>query len=418
MKKELFVVLGVLMLLVGFVSADVADVNIEEVQVNGVTLNPNDLTTLSLERGEYLNLRVTLTAVANTENVVLRAFVDGYEHSDFQDISDRTDIFDVEGNVRYVKRLSLKLPEDMDRDVYTIKLLVSDRYGEVKEYYYNIKVDVPRHDLIVKDVALNPENYVKAGSYLTAFVRVKNVGLKTEDSVKVTVSIPELGVSSSDFIDEVEPEDAVSSEEIALKIPECAEEGEYKLVITATYNDGYDKTVSEKTIKVLASEFCPTVEEKETGKLLITIPAAVADIEAEEKAVFTITLANTGSEAKNVMLSTENADWAIVELTENAVVVDGEDAKVVQLYVTPKEGETGSKVFNLNIKVGDKLVKSVPFTVNIEEEQTGINMDKVKTALEIGIVILVIVLVVVVLLLALKKGPKAAEKTEEEGSYY
>lgn len=297
MKKELFVILGVLMLLFGVVSADVADVNIEEVQVNGVTLNPSDLTKLSVQRGDELNLRVTLTAVADTENVILRAFVDGYEHSDYQDISAKTDIFDVKQDVKYVKRLTLRLPEDMDKDVYTIKLLVSDRYGEVKEYYYNIQVDSPRHDVIIKDVALNPENYVKAGTYLTSFVRVKNVGDKTEDSVKVTVSIPELGVSASDFIDEIDPEDAVSTEEIALKIPECAKEGDYKLVIKAKYNDGYDEVTAEKTIKVLESEFCPEAQQTEEGKLLVTIPTTVANIK-EGSAKFVVTIANTGKTAK------------------------------------------------------------------------------------------------------------------------
>ncbi len=418
MKKELFVILGVLMLLVGFVSADVADLSIEEVQVNGVTLNPNDLTKLSVERGEHLNLRVTLASIADTENVILRAFIDGYEHSDYEDISDKTDIFDVKANVRYVKRLSLKLPEDLDKDVYTIKILVSDRYGEIKEYYYNIQVDSPRHAVTIKDVVLNPENYIKAGSYLTAFVRVKNIGEKTEDSVKVTVSVPQLGISSSDFIDEIDPEDAVSTEEIALKIPECTKEGEYELVIKAEYNDGYDEITTQKYIKVLESEYCPEFQEAEAGKLLVTIPTTVANVEEGGKAEFLITIANTGKDAKDLMLYTDNVDWANVELSENAVVINGEDVKIIKLYVTPKEDETGAKSLNLNIKSGDKVIKSVPFTVNVEEKGgVAFDVSKIKIALEIGIVILVIILVVVVLLVALRKGPKSTEKNEE-GSYY
>ena len=65
---------------------------------------------------------------------------------------------------------------------------------------------------------------------MLATVRVENKGQKDEDDVKVTVSIPALGLSATDYIDEVEEDEEEETEELFIRMPKCAEAGQYELL--------------------------------------------------------------------------------------------------------------------------------------------------------------------------------------------
>jgi len=72
----------------------------------------------------------------------------------------------------------------------------------------------------------------------------------TVNGVKVVVSIPDLGVSASDFIDELEAEgddndDQATTEEMFLRIPDNAETGEYTVRIEVYFDDMDKKNVKE-----------------------------------------------------------------------------------------------------------------------------------------------------------------------------
>ena len=93
--------------------------------------------------------------------------------------------------------------------LFTLTILLTSKDGILAEAAYPVSMASgdSDHKLEIKDVIFSPEGDVDAGKAFLATVKVQNKGTKDEEDVKVKVAIPELGVSASAFIDEVEAED-------------------------------------------------------------------------------------------------------------------------------------------------------------------------------------------------------------------
>jgi len=236
-------------------SADM-QVTVDDVKVNGDSLSQDESNRLGVERGEELEVKVILTSNASVENVQVQASISGYEYSYVESVSDMTKTFNMDANTTHRKKLYINLPENVEEDRYKLRIIVTNRDDSPVSQSYNLKIDAQRHSMEILDVLLTPANQVEAGKSLLAAVRVKNLGDKDEDSVKVTVSIPGLGVSASDYIDEVENGDAETSEELFLKIPECAEADAYEVVAEVEYADGHDDVSEKALIYVIGGDSC------------------------------------------------------------------------------------------------------------------------------------------------------------------
>ncbi|MBS3103264.1 hypothetical protein J4458_07515, partial [Candidatus Woesearchaeota archaeon] len=133
----------------------------------------------------------------------------------------------------------------------------------------------------IRDVVLSPGEEVKAGRALLASVRIRNRGERDEEGIKITVSVPELGVSASDFVDELEKDgdddDETTSEELFLRIPDDAETGEYTLVTEVEFDDGDERETYEQVIRVMGAE---KAMEKSLEKTVITVAADAQSLQA------------------------------------------------------------------------------------------------------------------------------------------
>ena len=78
----------------------------------------------------------------------------------------------------------------MDQDAYQLRVRVEGRNGETFYNDYDLEVDAPSHELVIKDIVISPENEIKAGRALLTSVRIKNYGDHDEEGVKFKVSIP------------------------------------------------------------------------------------------------------------------------------------------------------------------------------------------------------------------------------------
>ena len=105
-----------------------------------------------------------------------------------------------------------------------------------------------------------------------ATVRVENKGERTEDDVRVEVSIPELGISGADYIDEIDPNDEEETEEIFLPVPVCAQSGTYLAEVLVSYDEDSEYERVTMPIQVIASDRC--VEEEEEDSIVVVIPEA------------------------------------------------------------------------------------------------------------------------------------------------
>lgn len=433
-KKQLSIfVLGILMfsVLTGLSFAGTDGADIVEVRLDGKTLSENGNERLVVSRGETLELEFKIELGANSssvEDLQVIAFITGYKHSEYNPLIQASDVFHIEKNKgdegqKYSRweSLELELPEDMESGSYKLRIVLSNKDGDTTVNEYNLDIECIDEKVSIADIMLSPNNYVQAGSYLIGQVRLRNEGNNDEDNVKVILEIPELSLQAISYIDEIEEGESVSSEEVALKIPICTEEGEYEVKATVYFDDLYKSVSSQRTIHIVESDACELTKEpyKTPEKTIVSIAIQQADVMPNEAALFPITIVNTGTKATTVSFEVQGADWANVEFKpSNILIVKGEESEVISLYVTPKEDVEGSKVLTLNIIKEGKVAQQVPFTVNVEkgEEEKAFASANLRLVLEVAIVILVIVLVIIGLVLAFRK--MKGNEEEDTQTYY
>ena len=410
----LFVV-GVLMSTAVFAAA-----SINLVRVDGTTVTQSSTNMiLDVERGENIPVKVTITPTTNMDDVEIEVVLRGVDSND--KVEDITDVFDAKAGVTYVKTLSLPLIQKMDQDRYLLRVRVTDRDSATVEQTYSLEIDTKRHDVEVRDIVLSPNTEVKAGRALLATVRLRNRGEEDQDGVKVVVSIPELGVSASDFVDELEREDddddQATTEEMFLRIPDNAKTGEYTVKVEVFFDDGDKKNVKETKILVLADDSLqgkPSQQDK-------TIIAVGADAQSVQRAgaevAYPLTLTNSGTSSKTYIVSADGASWATFRISpSNVVVVGAGESKAVTVYVKAKDNApVGAQTFSVSISSDDKVLKQLAFSANVAEKSGA---SQSKRGLEVGLVVLVILLVIIGLIIGFSKLRGDDEENDKEKTYY
>ena len=421
MMKKIFSLLTVFLIGVLMSATVLADINIDWVKVNGDEVS--DSTTnfiLDVDRGEDIDVKVRLTATEDHDDVQVEAALRGIDSSD--SVDDITDTFDMKADVSYTKKLSLPLIQKIDIDNYMLRIRISDKTSPTTEKNYELDIGTKRHDIEIRDVVLSPDTEVKAGRALLSTVRLRNRGEKDEDGVKVVVSIPDLGVSAADFIDELkaegEDDDQATTEEMFLRIPDNAETGEYTVRVEVYFDDMDKKNVKETTIFVLGED--KVVEEpKAEEKTIITVAVGKQNaVQGGAEVAYPIALTNAGTSSKTYTISADGAAWANFRVSpSNVLVIDAGDSKACTVFVaTGGDAPAGEQTFTVTITSGDKVLKHLPLNINIQEGQvTG--TAKLKRGLEVGLVILVILLVIIGLIIGFSKL-RGEEEEGEEKTYY
>jgi len=406
--------------------ANALNITIDEVKVDGDVLSETSTNKVyDFEKDQDLTVKVRVTANEDIDDVQIEAALRGYDHNDLME--DITDVFDMKAGVTYTKKLDIPLRLRMDQDRYKLRVRIEDRDGDTTQVNYELEVDSKRHVLMIKDIILSPENEVKAGRALLAAVRLKNYGEKDEDGIRVKVSIPELGVSATDYIDELEKEgdddDATTTEELYMRIPSEAKTGDYMLRVEVMYDDGDEREVKEMIIKVKSQcdedpFSCAPKDDK--AKTVITLAAgAQTTAQGGAEAVYPITLTNEGTASKTYVISADGANWATFRVSpSNVLVVGAGESKAVNVYVAAsKDAPVGEQTFTVTIKSGEKTLKEIPMKVSVSEGKVSA-WSKIKRGLEVGLVVLVVLLVILGLIIGFNKLKGEEEETKEEGETY
>ena len=252
-------ILAVLLMAVSAISVygQQVPVDITEVKLDNVELEQSfaGFNRLDVDRGQEVTVEVQLEAFANQDNVQLTAFVSGYEYNDVEPMSVSSHVFRVQEGVKYVKKLKITIPNQVDVDEYKLRIMITDRNNFEQSQTYDLKIDTKRHDLKVKDILLFPEADVKTGTALLARVRLENYGQKNENDVKVSVRIPELSASAVDYINEIRASHEEETEEMYIKLP-CAKPGEYVARIDVSYDNGHQSLSSSRPVHVTEGDLC------------------------------------------------------------------------------------------------------------------------------------------------------------------
>jgi uncharacterized membrane protein len=419
-KMRKITAFGVLMLLLltvvaaavsAEVSNDKVNVEIEWLKINGDEVDASTVASPGktvVERqadgDTEVEVRLRLRATADAENLRLRVDLEGYES---QPLAVSTGRFNLEKDELTTKKLTLSLPDDMEADDYRLNIFVSD--GNSRSLFdedYILRLDVPRHALSVRDVALSNDE-VAAGSALYTTVRVENKGEKAEE-VKVTASL-DLGedvVEAHDFIDNIGSTDKKSSEELYLRVPRCAKLGEATLTVTLSYDNDRETTTHTEAVTVVDGGLC----DREEARAVVTVGASAAAVRSGERATFPVTVSNTGTSAATFTLETSGADWASVEVSpSNLLSVGAGESKTAFVHVAPDKGVSGKQSFTLDVKEGDVSLKQVSLTVDAKGNDT------VLTGVVVAIVVIIVILVIIGIVVGVSRSN---DDDEDEKNYY
>lgn len=401
----------------GVVSAAIA---ITDVELDDDSLGDGTNIIRDVQRGDEFEVKVHAISDSDIDDVQVEAYIRGYDHNDvMQDISD---VFDMKAGVTYVKTLTLKFRERMDQDRYQLRVRVEGRSGADTYNDYDIEVDAGRHEIVIRDIIVSPENEIKAGRALLTSVRLKNYGEKDEDGVKVIVSIPELGISASDYIDEIESEDSVTSEEIYLRIPANTKSGEYTIEVEVEYDDGDELVADETSIYVIGDENTGSSSSSSTGqKTIITIGPDVQDVKrGGAGVVYPVTITNAASTSKVYTISVDGGSWASFRVSpSNVLVISSGESQAAYIFVSAEEDTPlGENIFTVTIKSGDKVLQEAPLKANVIADSKSSGSSSVKKVLEVGLVVLVVLLVILGLIIGFNKLKGSEEASEDESKTY
>lgn len=406
---------------------------ITEVKVEGTSVFDGSDIELNVERGDSIAIEVWVLGTGSDtddadDNVRVKAEINGYE---FGDIEAKTDIFSVKPGVTYKKTLRLNIPDDLDLEsnLYTLHVEASSNdFSDETNNDIVLNVASKRHYLNIQDVIISPSTSVEAGKNIFAKVRLENLGDKKEEDIKIEMSIPELGLSTRTYIDELVPEESdnnddeetsMSSPEMYLKIPEDAN-GKYTLKFTVTYNRGH--TTEEQTFDLLVKgQARPSIPTS-----TVSIDTTSQTIEAGKGAVYKLMFANLGD--KPVTYSVDVAGvsgWGTTRVDPDTVTVLPDATADMFVFVAALENtKSGVQPFTLNIKQDGQVVKQLGLTANVQGVSTSAPTDSYKNirqGLEVGFIVLLIILVILGLILAARKmGGGSKESMEEPSSktYY
>jgi uncharacterized membrane protein len=324
--------------------------------------------------------------------------------------------FDLVINDSKILRLNLAIPDNAEKDSYDLRVRVSSRTGATQEYLVGLRLDGQRHELKISDIQV--PNTIVAGRSIIGNVRVANIGQKTEESVKVTLSIPELNIEDSEYVDEINDDDSTTSEDLLLRVPTCTEEGFYDVVATVEYHNGYKTETKSTEIKVLSSDVCAAASATTTeAKTIITVPSG-QEVVAGKSAVYPVVISNMGSSAKTYVISVSPSVEAFGSYRidpSNVMIVSGESTETAYVYLTVDENaQTGMRDFKITV-TAEGEVTDATLTANIVADETT-DSTSLKTGLQISLLVLVVLLLILLVIFGFNKmkGSKEDEEDEDE----
>ncbi len=406
-------------------------VNVDHIEVNSQVVN--DFSPVYLEREQQVQVAVYFTGNPNgvctsgnnnvCYNTRVSAELDGYEYGDVRDI---TPNFEVEKGVQYRKVLSFKLPADIQSSMdLTLRVEIKDE-NDLVVASYPIRLQEIRHKLNIYDVIFNPTSNVQAGQPLFTNVRLENLGDNVESSIKVTVAIPALGLQTSQYVDrlttlqatnnDVDTNDAATTNDLLLMIPQNVLEGDYSVVVTADYNREASSVQKTYTMHVKGTQVViqnPVVNQVATT---VNVDSQVQKVEQGNGATFKFSVGNLGQQATAYTFTVVGADaWANTRVDPSTVVVQANSASDAYVYVAPKPDTTGLKTFTVKVMSNNVVVAEKNLSVEVSEAKKGLDL---KTVFTWVFAVLLVILVLLVIVVLVKRFASKENKGIEGQTYY
>lgn len=398
------------------------DVAVQSIRVNGDIYDQGR--TLRVDLGEQLDIRVRLEAFADARDIQVTAELFGYEFSHRESTRDSSRLIDLRAGDTDSVNLGLQIPIRADKDVYSLVITVASRGVTYERVAFDVRVSGPRHGILVRDVLFSPNNVVVAGRSLLTQVRLENIGERTQNDVKVTVKIPALGISQSSFLDTIHGESSLgrgeqrTSEEIFVRIPECAPEGLYAVQIEVSYNE-FEVVTRNEQILIAASDLCgvgTAQPEQPAGRTVITAPQPQSVQAGVGGATYPIVIQNQGNTARTYTVSVSGiSNWGTYQVSDSAITVGAGQTGVVYVFVAAnRDAPQGTQSFGVEVASGTSKESFLAQVTVTEAQRTSNTM----SYLYIVLIVLIIILIILGFIVVFAKLSGKDDDMDKGQAYY
>jgi uncharacterized membrane protein len=414
-KIKLSVLFVGLLAVIAFSSAVSALPSVDYVKINGDEYVNGD--TLVVEKGDSLDIKVKLQASNQSyKDLEVEADIIGYEYNDKDAISDSTHTFDMDAGDTVYQTLSVSIPVKAEKDYYDLRIRLSGRTGSSQEVLLRLNLKGERHSLEIKSVLLHPSNSIEAGSYLLVNAKVINRGEKTENDIRVTASIPKLGLEDSYYLDELDADESKTSEELFLRIPACTKPGKYDVEVELDYDEEYESIKSTSSINILESEgLCGASDAGQDVKSIISVGAQAQQVvRGTGGATYSIAITNPAKTDKTYTLAVSGLDsWGSFRVDPaTTVLVKAGQTKPIFVFVSANDdAQGGQKSFTITLSSGQES-EAIQFYANITKGAAS----GIKSWIEFVLIALVVLLIILGLIIGITraKGRESGKESEED----
>ncbi|MBW2990261.1 thrombospondin type 3 repeat-containing protein [Candidatus Woesearchaeota archaeon] len=278
-------------------------------------------------------------------------------------------------------------------------------------------------DLYIESINTQPADFVYNGRAFNTIVTMYNYREHNIRNLKVRVFIPELGIESVRYIDNLEVCNAETIE-FFLRAPMCVPKNDYKIFVEASFMNlwgEYEIIPGITSIKVVPDLYCRMIlENNETiGNTFIDV-MEIQDVYKGQEAVFPIHIANREFNDKEYIFSVTGIDddWGYYRLEPGSlIIVPSQAERVMDLYVGAHNNMKvvpGERVFVVTVQSGEEYQRFL-LIANVKEalepDQSFLWMFSLRVLLIGGIIVLIIIGVVLGIIKYMK-SVKSAETVQ------
>ena len=157
----------------------------------------------------------------------------------------------------------------MDLGKYRMRFQITDKNSLSKTCYVPYNIVAQRNLVTIKDNVIQQSTAVDAGGFLQVKSLVKNIGQKEQDWMKVTLEVPQLGISDAKYFTNVPAERSVEFDGL-LRIPSNTKADNYFAKLKVLYYDGDSSTVKTIPFTVNEKATATTVTSSNTNDQVLT----------------------------------------------------------------------------------------------------------------------------------------------------
>lgn len=278
-------------------------------------------------------------------------------------------------------------------------------------------------DLYLEDISTNPADFVYNGRAFYTIVTLENNRDYNIRNLKVRVIVPELGIESVQYIDNLEV-CSIETVEFFLRAPMCVPMHDYKIIVEASFMNVWGETeiiLGVTSIRVIPDQYCKMIMENNQtiGNTFIDV-MQIQDVYKGSEAVFPIKISNNEFNDKEYIVAiTGLDDWSYYRLEPSSlIIVPSETERTMDLYIGAHNDRNlapGERVFVVSVQSG-KEVQRFLLIANVKESGTADNSFLWFFSLKVLLIGGLVLLIILALVIGLKKYIDSAKS--ESVQYY